>query len=191
MPILFDIEHYREKFNCDNWFETGLWDSTNPTTSLNIAVKCNFKKLFSIEIRKDFVDLGNHIFSNDINKKRVKLINDDSTNLYKYIEFDNIFLDKTMFFLDAHVDNINIHNYKLRCPLFEELEAINKLTRKDNIILIDDLRILKQPNPWDEYKYGNINYLERIKEKVLDINSNYKFDTLKGIEENDILICYI
>jgi len=55
------------------------------------------------------------------------------------------FKNKTMIFLDTHVDNINIHNFKKKCPLLDELEAIKSLDRKDNVILIDDLRIIAQP----------------------------------------------
>tara|TARA_B110000046_G_scaffold165860_1_gene182418 strand:- start:36 stop:368 length:333 start_codon:yes stop_codon:yes gene_type:complete len=99
--------------------------------------------------------------------------------------------EKTMFFLDAHVDNSNIHNYKKRCPLFEELSAISNLERKDHIILIDDLRIINVNFPWGETSYGNINFLEEIKTKILSINKDYKFSTLNGHIENDVLIAYL
>ena len=115
---------------------------------------------------------------------------DDSTNMGKYLTGDN-FNNKTMFFLDAHVDNSNIHNYKKRCPLFEELSAIASLERKDHIILIDDLRIIKEAFPWGEKSYGNINFLQQIQNKILSINKNYKFGTLDGIIKDDLLIAYI
>jgi hypothetical protein len=96
-----------------------------------------------------------------------------------------------MFFLDAHVDNINIHNYKKRCPLIEELEAIKSIQRNDNIILIDDLRIIKESFPWGETSYGNIDFLQQIKNFILSININYKFDTLNGHVNDDVLLAYI
>ena len=40
-----------------------------------------------------------------------RLINDDSTNLQKYLNQD-YYSDKTLFFFDAHVDNNSITNYK-------------------------------------------------------------------------------
>jgi len=101
------------------------------------------------------------------------------------------FKNKTMFFLDAHVDNKNIHNYKKKCPLLEELSAIGNLERKDNIILIDDLRIIKSIYPWGEKSYGNINFFEQIKNKIHSINKNYKFSNLNGHIINDVLIAYI
>ena len=82
-------------------------------------------------------------------------------------------------------------SYKKKCPLFEELSAIGNLERKDHIILIDDLRVIKEKFPWGELSYGNINFLDQIKNKILSINENYKFSTLNGNIENDVLIAYI
>jgi hypothetical protein len=96
-----------------------------------------------------------------------------------------------MFFLDAHVDNENIKNYKNRCPLFHELEAIKSIERKDNIILIDDLRIIKKKFPWGETSYGNIDFLQQIKNTILTINKDYKFDELNGHIPGDVLLAYI
>jgi archaellum biogenesis ATPase FlaH len=108
----------------------------------------------------------------------------------KYIMNDN-FNNKTMFFLDAHVDNNNIHNYKKKCPLFDELEAIKSIERKDNIIMIDDLRIIKNAFPWGETSYGNIDFLQQIKQTILTINKDYKFATLNGYVNDDVLIAYV
>ena len=86
---------------------------------------------------------------------------------------------------------INIHNYKKRCPLFDELEAIKSIERKDNVIMIDDLRIIKNSFPWGETSYGNIDFLQQIKQTILTINKDYKFDTLNGHIVNDVLIAYV
>lgn len=189
MPISFDIESLREKYNCINYFETGLWDPMTNVSSKQ-ALKCSFNKVFCIEIRTDLVELGKKIFKEDIDKGRYNLYNDDSCNLGKYLTTHD-FSNKTMFFLDAHVDNGCISNYKKKCPLFEELSAIGNIERKDNIILVDDLRIIKSSFPWGEKSYGNINFLEQIKNQILSINKNYKFSTLDGIVKNDVLLAYI
>ena len=115
---------------------------------------------------------------------------DDSVNMKKYLMTDD-FKNKTIFFLDAHVDNMDIYNYIKKCPLFDELEAIKSLERKDNVILIDDLRIIKNSFPWGEQSYGNINFLEQIKNTILTINKDYKFDTLNGHIEDDVLLAYV
>ena len=187
MPINFDLENLRKKFNCVNYFETGLWDPRSDVSS-KYALRCGFDKVYCIELRKDWVDLGKEVFKTDISAGRYNLILDDSTNMKKYI---TDLKNKTMFFLDAHVDNSNIHNYKKRCPLFDELEAIKSVERNDNIILIDDLRIITTPFPWGEFSYGNINFLDQIMKKILEINENYKFSTLNGHIENDVLLAYI
>lgn len=189
MPISFDLEDLRIKHNCVNYFETGLWDPRDNVSS-KLALSSGFDKVYCIEIRKDWVELGNEVFKEHINSGKYTLYLDDSTNMQKYLMNDN-FKNKTMFFLDAHVDNANIHNYKRRCPLFDELEAIKSIERKDNVILIDDLRIIRNAFPWGEASYGNIDFLGQIKNTILSINKDYKFDTLNGYIQNDVLLAYI
>jgi hypothetical protein len=189
MPISFDLEDLRVKYDCVNYFETGLWDPLDNISS-KIALSCGFDKVYCIEIRKDFVELGNEIFKEHIMTGKYNLYLDDSTNMQKYLMTDN-FKNKTIFFLDAHVDNENIHNYKKKCPLFDELEAIKSIERKDNVILIDDLRIIKNSFPWGETSYGNIDFLQQIKNTILTINKDYKFDTLNGYIQDDVLLAYI
>lgn len=197
MPIDFDLEALRKTHGCVNYFETGLWDPRTNVSSKK-ALMCGFDNVYCIEIRPDWVELGREIFKEEIEKGRYHLILDDSTNMRAHIgdtargsakgdTFDN----KTMFFLDAHVDNSNIHNFKKRCPLFDELEAIGSLSRKDNIILIDDLRIITTPFPWGENSYGNVNFLQQIMYKIKGINSEYKFATLNGHVPDDVLIAYV
>lgn len=192
MPISFDLEDLRVKNNCVNYFETGLWDPQYNVSS-KLALSCGFDKVYCIEIRKDWVELGNSIFKEHIMTGKYNLYLDDSINMKKYLKTNN-FKNKTIFFLDAHIDNIdndNIHNYKKKCPLFDELKAIKSIKRKDNVILIDDLRIIKNSFPWGETSYGNIDFLQQIKKIILTINKNYKFDTLNGHIENDVLLAYV
>jgi hypothetical protein len=189
MPISFDLENLRLNHNCVNYFETGLWDPRSDISS-KLALSCGFDKVYCIEIRKDWVELGNDIFKEHIMTGKYNLYLDDSTNMKKYLTTD-CFKNKTIFFLDAHVDNNNIHNYKKKCPLFDELEAIKSIERKDNLILIDDLRIIKKSFPWGETSYGDINFLQQIKNTILTINKDYKFDTLNGCIQDDVLLAYI
>lgn len=189
MPILFDLEDLRVKNNCVNYFETGLWDPQKDVSSKK-ALSCNFDKVYCIEIRKDWFEIGNDIFKEHIMTGKYNLYLDDSVNMKKYLMTDD-FKNKTIFFLDAHIDNDNIHNYKKRCPLFDELEAIKSIERKDNVILIDDLRIIKTSFPWGETSYENINFLEEIKKTILTINKDYKFDTLNGHIQDDVLLAYV
>ena len=190
MPVVFDFEEIRSEHNCVHYFETGLWDPTADVSSKQ-ALACNFKTVHCIEIRDEWIHSGNKVFENEIKDGRYFLYQDDSSNMNKYVT-DEKFSEKTMFFLDAHLDNPALvkYNLKQRCPLFDELEAIKQLSRKDNIILIDDLRIITT-HCWGEHSYGNINFLDKIKEKILEINPDYKFSTLNGHVENDVLISYV
>lgn len=90
-----------------------------------------------------------------------------------------------------HMQIIQIFITIKKCPLIEELSAIANLKRKDHIILVDDLLILKNKFPWGETNYGSINFLEKIKTKILSINKDYKFSTLNGHIKNDVLIAYL
>jgi hypothetical protein len=189
MPINFDLEKIRKEHNCINYFETGLWDPRESVSSQK-ALSCNFEKIYCIELLQKWVDLGKSIYKNDIESGKYTLICDDSSNMKKYLNSD-VFKNKTIFFLDAHIDNIEITNYNKTCPLFDELDAIASLDRKDNVILIDDLRILSRPHPWNETSYGNINFLKEIINKISSINYEYKFTTLPGYIADDVLMAYI
>jgi hypothetical protein len=189
MPISFDLELLRATHNCVNYFETGLYDPRE-NVSIHYANRANFNKIFSLEIRADWVTFANQIFANEVSSGRITLINDDSNYLGKYLS-NETFQHKTIFFFDAHVDNSNIHKHINMCPLINELTALKTLQRKDHVILIDDLRILRNPFPWNEQSYGNINFIDKIKELILEINPAYIFGTLDGHVKDDVLLAYI
>jgi hypothetical protein len=189
MPIAFDLEKLRQQHDCEVYFETGLYDPREKV-SIRDAINSTFKKIFSVEIRKDWVDMANEIFTQEITGGRLQLINDDSNFISKHLG-DADFQMKTMFFFDAHVDNANIHTHINQCPLLNELTALKGLSRKDHVILVDDLRILKTPFPWNERSYGNLNFIDKIKELILEINPKYVFSSLDGHIKDDVLIAYI
>lgn len=189
MPINFDMEIVRKEHGCEVYLETGLWDPRGDVSS-RFALACEFEKVYCVEIRDDWVEMGREVFKDEIAANRYVLIKDDSANLTTHLT-DTAFSKKTMFFLDAHVDNENIHNYKYRCPLMCELAAIKALSRKDNVICIDDVRILKENYPWGEGSYGNINFIEHIQLFIKTINPKYTFSYLNGHIENDVMIAYV
>jgi hypothetical protein len=190
MPISFDLEALKIQHNCVNYLETGLWDPRNENISIHKALKAGFDHVFTIEILDEWVRLGNELFKKEVSENRLQIIHDDSTNMQKYLEHE-AFKNKTMFFLDAHVDSKNISSFQKFCPVLEELKAINSLSRKDNVILVDDLRYLSAPSPWGENSYGDINFLETIKEYILTINKEYKFSLLNGHVKNDVLLAFV
>ena len=189
MPISFDIETLRKEHNCVNYFETGLWDPRGDVSSKQ-ALMCGFDKVHCIEIRDDWVEIGNNEFAKQIAEGRYHLHLDDSTNMSKYLNEEH-FKNKTMFFLDAHVDNNSIKNYKKRCPLMDELQAIKNMSRNDHVIMVDDLRIIKKAFPWGETSYGDIDFLQQIKNTILSINEKYVFTTLDGHIKDDVLLATV
>jgi hypothetical protein len=72
-----------------------------------------------------------------------------------------------------------------------QLAAIENLERKDHVILIDDLRIIRCAFPWGETSYGNIDFLQQIQRSILSINPKYKFSTLDGYIADDVLLAYV
>jgi hypothetical protein len=191
MPIKFDLKSLKEEHNCNKYFETGLY-IPSAKSSVTKALQCGFDKCYSLEIRKDLVNRGLRYYSPSIKKDKLQLICDDSTNLKVNLDKINIANnDKFIFFLDAHVDNEKIKNYKRKCPLFEELEAIKTLNNNNHIILVDDVRILKWEHPWGETCHCSKNFFEEIKIKILEINPDYKFKFLDGHIENDVLAAYL
>ena len=190
MPIDFDLEALRKKHNIVNYLETGLYDPRQEV-SCRKALTSGFKKVYSIEIRQDWVDIGQDVFDYFIHTNRLRLICDDSANLMKHLHKTNDFQEKTLFFLDAHVDNSDIQKFRKRCPVIEELHAISSLDRKDHVICVDDMRIIREMYPWGESSYQGINFEEEIKKIILSINPNYKFEYLDGHVKGDILYAYV
>jgi hypothetical protein len=189
MPIQFDLEGFRKLNNCSVYFETGLYDPREDI-SCKKALECNFEKVFSIELKPQWVSMGTSLFSKDIASGRLTLIHDDSANLGDYLNLIPL-EERTLFFLDAHIDNETILNYSNnKCPVFKELTAIKNLSKNDHIICVDDMRIMRHPFPWNEDSEGDVNFEEKIKEFILTINPDYKFSYLNGHVENDVLIAF-
>ena len=189
MPIRFDLEKLEKPVNALITSETGLF---NPQCEVSLKEQLgpDLRRYIQLKFVRNRFDNGFKIFKKQIDEGRCQIYHDDSSIMSKYLNGPE-FKNKTLFFLAAHVDSDNITHYKKKCPLFDELEAISKLDRKDHVICVDDVRILKQAFPWGETSYGDLDFLEQIKEKILTINTNYKFNFLKGHVPEDVLIAYI
>lgn len=191
MPFIFDLGQIRKQYNCKHYFETGLWDPTSDVSSKK-ALSAGFDTVHCIEIKDEWIESGKKIFENEISQGKYFLYQDDSCNMSKYLN-NSFFTERTMFFLDAHLDHADLLKYDLKkkCPLLEELSAISKLERKDHIILIDDLRLITNNWAWNERSYGNIDFLQTIQDLITSINKDYKFTRLDGHVEKDVLCAYI
>ena len=187
MPIEFDLEQIRAQHRIVNYFETGLYDP-RCNVSLRKAIHCDFRKLYSVELRKDWVELGKQAFARDLSIHRLCLLQMDSNDIAEVLEGNPDFQQRTLFFFDAHVDNSQIQGHRNLCPLLHELQALKCLPRKDHIICIDDVRILKNMYPWGEQSYGKIDFLSEIRKSLTELNPSYSFSFLPGYCENDVMI---
>ncbi len=191
MPMNFDLEAIRARFNCETYLETGLYDTRYEAISVRQALKSNFTKVYSVELLDCWIEVAraNEVLIPHLNSGRLTLIKDDSTNLKNHLVGDD-FSKRTLFFLDAHVDNGMIRNFKTQCPLVQELDAIKSLNNPNHIILIDDVRCIKDKYPWGDASQGDCNWLDMIFKKLLEINPNYIFKYLNGHIENDVLMAF-
>jgi hypothetical protein len=101
-----------------------------------IALSKYFKKLYTVEFKKEFYDT----LIKASHPKNIKFYNNKSTaflknilpNLIEYFDEENI-----IFFLDAHWAGIDTGFSGKDCPLLDELTIINKFCNKA-LIIIDD-----------------------------------------------------
>lgn len=166
-----------EKYINPYFIETG----TQYGYATAIAIELGFEKIISIELDSKLQENNINTFQNYISNGIVNLITGDSlTELIKIIPI----IDKPCtFWLDAHVDKGPLGVKK--CPLYEELDAIQSSSIKTHTIMIDDLRIIGNGG-WG----ANVS-LNSIKEKIISINPNYKIVLEDGHVPNDILVAYI
>jgi hypothetical protein len=147
---------------------------------VKLALEVGFEKIFSIELDELLQNENIQKYQFFINEGKINLVTGDSL-----WEMSNIIpsLDKpTTFWLDAHQD-FGPKGTK-RCPLYEELSAIKYSNIKTHTILIDDMRMLGQ---W----WGEGISIDELKNKILEINSDYKFTFEDGFTPNDILVAYL
>lgn len=165
------------KYKNPYFLETGTADAD----CVRLALEIGFEKVFSIELDEKLQLENIKRYNSQIEAGFVHLIIGDSL-----LEIKKIvpILDKpTTFWLDAHVDS-GPEGIK-KCPLYEELEAIKQSELRNHTIMIDDVRIFGA-------HWGEDISLEKVKEKILEINKNYKFT----FEDNqyapkDILVAYL
>lgn len=178
MPINFDLQKIKNDFNCNIYFETGLWDVVAEETSLCKAIKMDFDKCFSVEINPNFVSKANEKFKD----KNLKIFEGDSSKLKEYLESIDIEdTDRFIFFLDSHGSG---HG----CPLIEELTAIKDINFKIKpIIILDDVRIIRTC-VWSDSRYDGKNFEDILKQKLKEINPDYEFSYLDGYIKDDCLL---
>ena len=168
-------------------FKSGMFVETGSYIGLGIiaAIDVGFPQIRSIELSERYFDICTERFKKNSN---IKIFQGDSS----LILFDVIkdIKEKITFWLDGHYSGGNTAMGQQSSPLLLELEQIKRHDIKDHIILINDLRCWSKDNP--EIGFGE----EEIKEKLYEINSNYKILHEDGVHDehvfkDDILVAII
>ena len=147
---------------------------------VRLALELGFEKTFSIELDETLQNENIEKYKSFIDDNKLSLITGDS--LWELINIVPKLDKPTTFWLDAHVDFGPMGTK--RCPLYEELSSIKTSPIKTHTILIDDMRILGE-------HWGEGISVEGLKEKLIEINPDYKFTFEDGHAPNDILVAYL
>ena len=145
------------------------------------AIQAGFEKIYTIELLKNLFEDAQNMFSNQIKSGQVVTINGDTqTVLGQILEEVN---QTATFWLDAHFGK-KYKGEKPRCPLLAELDVIKQHSIKTHTLLIDDMRLFGKAA-------HDFITIEQVKQKILEINPNYKISFLDSNVKNDILLAKI
>lgn len=170
-------------YKSDIFFETGTYKGATTRMASDIG----FEKVITVKLQKYLHEEAKSLSSD---YKNIDFYLGDSPSIMIDI-LSNIDENKIItFWLDAHIDPGNYIEGETpdirKCPLYEELEAIKSLRRKDHIILVDDIRAFTK-----NYGWGHDLILSEFIDKIKEINPNYKISFIDGEIENDILVARI
>jgi hypothetical protein len=162
----------------DIFFETGTYKGQ----TARLASDVGFKRVITVELQ-EYLYEESKLMSKEYDNIEFHLGDSPSIMFDVLSDID----DRITFWLDAHIDPGNYIPGKTpeirKCPLVEELDIIKSLKRKDNIILIDDIRAFRKDNGW-----GHNVILNELISKIKEINIDYEISFIDGEVENDILV---
>ena len=170
-----NTENFR-KYKNKYFIETGSFVGDG----IQQALDAGFEKVISIELSDKYYELCKNRF---INNSNVKIVKGDSYKVLPEILKD---IDEPItFWLDGHHSCGDTALGDFWAPLMQELDVIKDHRIKSHTILIDDMRCWEEPNPVHGF------YKEDIFNKLLEMNTDYKFTYEDGIQENDILVSFL
>src|SRR5690606_33955626 len=176
MTISREVLKKYSKFS-DVFIETG----THIGNTTQMAFDVGFKKVYTIELSKHFYDEALKRFSS--NENIICILGDSTEKLEEILNELDV---PAVFWLDGHWSMGNTAKGNKAVPILEELEVIKKHHIKNHVILIDDLRLMG--NIEEPIKEWSSISLEDVKNKCLEINSDYKFSLENGHVPNDIFV---
>ena len=152
------------------FFETG----THKGGGVNLALKCGFPYIVSLEILSKFHEAAEEKFSERIAEGRIRLVQGDSGKVFgnEIAKLKSV----ATFWLDAH---------KRQTTLYKELHALKEAGVTGHTVLIDDVRMFgPDGNGW-----GKGVTKEEIERLLREINPDYQI-TLEDSRryEKDIMV---
>jgi hypothetical protein len=168
------------KTNHDIFIETGTYRGG----SVDLAIECNFKKIYTIDISTQHKLYCENKFESYIKSKQIELLFGDTIEVLPDIV--NKLTEPVLFWLDSHFDGHSNVRGKFDCPVLQELDIIKMSNIKTHTIMIDDIRLFKSQSEWAV----NI-FVEDLQKKLHEINPNYTFVYEDGFTKHDILVAKI
>jgi hypothetical protein len=133
--------------------------------AVEVALKCGFKKIITIEIDGDKVKNIKKRFKTQIKSGKVVVLHGDTSKIFSQV-IESLDAPAT-FWLDAHRDDGYIGDEIP--PLVHELQSFLDQPIKEHTLLIDDRRIFGKEMTW-----GQTLTEEKILKLIDNINSDYK-----------------
>ncbi|NBP57394.1 hypothetical protein EBU71_12835 [bacterium] len=146
---------------------------------IDVALKCGFDKIYSIDIDSKYHAHCTNKFKDQIDTNQIELYIGDSAKVLKDILAK--INDPVTFWLDAHG---GWGGGGTICPILKELAQIAEHDIKDHTILIDDRRMFGKVWGAGLKEEDVINLLK-------EINPDYKIDYANGCEPKDIIVAYV
>ena len=149
---------------------------------IKAALKAGFERVISIELSEYY-----YIYCREkIHDERVTLLHGDSILVLPEVLKD--INKRCTFWLDGHFCGDYSEQGIMPVPLMEELKIIATHHIKDHILLLDDMRLLRNHEAeWKDLPYNICD----IEEFIYTINSNYTIAYIDGYKKNDILVARV
>ena len=172
------------KYNFQSYLSSIFIESgTFGGDGVKAAIKSGFDKVISIELSKLYYRNCVERFKGD---PRITIYFGDSINILPQILPE--ITTKCTFWLDGHYSGGDSACGKIPVPLMEELKIIAQHPIKNHILLLDDMRLLREHRAeWKNLSYG----IGDIEKMILSINPEYKITYGFGVAPNDILIAQV
>lgn len=158
-----------KKYLNDTFIETGTGRSDGVINAFNAG----FKKCYTIELNEQFYK-----------EAKVKMVRHlAAQNLHMYFGNSPEKLSLILEDIDEPVTFwLDAHSYT-EAPLYEELEVIKNHHIKNHIILIDDVRCIKND-------FTNVN-MDGVIAAVMKVNPDYTITYEDGFVKNDVLVARV